>query len=62
MNIKKSEVFLSSEVFPTMWKKCLERANRQGCKYIEFNGMIFEAVDQSPEYQNSICMIEDLID
>lgn len=62
MKIKKSQVFFSHTIFPSNWSESLGIAIRQGYDYIDFNGMVFKTVKQSPEPKNCICMREDLID
>lgn len=63
MDIKKSQVFNSQDMFPAYWWQCLVQARNRGYSYIDFNGMIFSTCkDQSPEFKNAICMREDLID
>ena len=60
--IKKSEVFNSYNIFPAMWHLYLAEAQKKGYRYIDFNGMVFKAVEQSPEFKNCVCKREDLID
>lgn len=60
--IHKSSVFKSYDIFPSDWSKCLSKAQEQGYRYIDFNGMVFHTIPQSPERKNAICMREDLID
>lgn len=59
--IKKSQVFDAQQMFPKPWPDCLDEARGQGYNYIDFNGMVFATIEQSPEVKNSLCMREDLV-
>lgn len=60
--IAKSLVFDSKTMFPAMWHECLTVAQENGYYFIDFNGMVFHTIPQSPVIDNAICMREDLID
>lgn len=60
-NIHKVQVFDSYSWFPNTWSECLTEAQNQGYTYIDFNGMVFHAIPQSPQFNNAICLREDLI-
>lgn len=60
-DIRITQVFNSYSMFPKMWHECLTEAQNKGYKYIDFNGMIFHTIPQSPELENAICLREDLM-
>lgn len=61
MRLRKSQVFDSRRMFPAMYQECRKYAMEQGYKYIDFNGMVFNINETSPEFKNAICLEKDLI-
>ncbi|MCR8983209.1 hypothetical protein [Brevibacillus laterosporus] len=55
------DVFNSAKIYPADYTQSRETAKSVGYRYFAFNGAVFHVDQQTINYDESICSIEELI-